>query len=64
MVVQDGRPIKRGLSREEAERHAAYLANGYLSHRAYDNRRVAEFDVKPDTDLIKELDENWKHRND
>lgn len=63
MVTQDGRPLKRGLTRSQAERHAAYLANGYLAHRAYDNRRVAEFEIKPDKDLIKELDESWKNRN-
>ncbi len=63
-VTQDGRPLKRGLSRTQAERFAAYLAHGYESRRAYDNRRVAEFEIKPDTGLIKELDESWKHRHD
>ena len=60
VVMQDGRPIKHGLSREQAERHAAYLANGYLSHRANDKARVAEFEVKVDTALMRDLDENWK----
>lgn len=60
MIVQDGKPIKRGLSRSQAERHAAYLADGYLSHRANDKRRIAEFNIKPDVGLLKELDENWK----
>ncbi len=59
-VYQDGRPIKHGLSRQQAERHAAYLAEGYLSHRANDKRRVAEFEVKVDTALMRDLEENWK----
>jgi hypothetical protein len=64
MVTQDGRPLKRGLSKSEAERHAAYLATGYESHRASDRRRVAEFDVKLDTELVAQHDENWKRRKD
>lgn len=60
MVLQDGQPVKRGLSRVQAERHAAYMANGYLRTRANDKRRIAEFRVVPDTGLLKELDENWK----
>lgn len=63
MVVQDGAPLKRGLTRRQAEQHAAYLARGYESHRANDKRRVAEFEVKPDKGLIAELDANWKNRN-
>ena len=59
-VYQDGRPIKHGLSRQQAERHAAYLAEGYLSHRANDKRRVAEFEVKVDKALMRDLEENWK----
>lgn len=59
-VYQDGRPIKHGLSRQQAERHAAYLAEGYLSHRANDKARVAEFEVKVDTALMRDLEENWK----
>lgn len=62
MVVQDGRPLHRGLSRSEAERHAAYLAQGYESRRANDKRRVAEFEVKLDRDLVAEHDANWKQR--
>ena len=60
VVTQDGRPLKRALTRAQAEKHAAYLAHGYESHRAYDNRRVAEFDIKPDTGTVKELDERFK----
>jgi hypothetical protein len=60
MVVQDGKPLRRGLSREEAERHAAYLAHGFESKRANDKRRVAEFEIKKDKGLIAELDANWK----
>lgn len=60
VVLQDGKPVKHGLSRSQAERHAAYLAQGYLSHRANDKRRIAEFDIKPDKGLLKDLDENWK----
>jgi hypothetical protein len=60
VVMQDGRPIKHGLSREQAERHAAYLAHGYLSHRANDKRRVAEFEIKVDKSLMRDLEENWK----
>jgi hypothetical protein len=63
-VYQDGRPLHRGLDRAKAERLAAYLANGYESRRANDKRRVAEFDVRPDTGANKELDEIWKHRKD
>lgn len=63
MVVQDGRPLKRGLSFAQAEAHAAYLARGYESHRASDKRRVAEFEVKLDKGLLAELDANWKNRN-
>lgn len=63
MVVQDGAPLRRGLTRQQAEQHAAYLARGYESHRANDKRRVAEFEVKPDKGLIAELDANWKNRN-
>ena len=60
MVLQDGQPVKRGLSRSQAERHAAYMADGYLKARSNDKRRIAEFRVVPDTGLLKELDENWK----
>jgi hypothetical protein len=60
VVLQDGRPVKHGLSREQAEKHAAYLADGYLRHRANDKRRVAEFEVKVDKALMRDLDENWK----
>lgn len=59
-VTQDGRPLKRGLSRPDAERYAAYLAHGYESHRASDKRRVAEFDIRPDAPLMAELDLNYK----
>ena len=59
-VYQDGRPLRRGLSRTDAERQAAALARGYESHRASDKRRVAEFEIKPDNGLNKELDENYK----
>lgn len=62
MVTQDGTPLRRGLTRPEAERYAAYLARGYLSKRANDKRRVAEFDIKPDTGYMRELDESWKTR--
>lgn len=64
MVVQDGRPLRRGLSKSEAERHAEYLARGYESHRASDRRRVAEFDVQLDRELVAQHDENWKRRKD
>lgn len=60
MVTQDGCPIKHGMTKAQAERHASYLAGGYLSHRANDKRRVAEFEVKVDKALMRELDENWK----
>jgi hypothetical protein len=60
VVMQDGRPVRHGLSRQQAERHAAYLAEGYLAHRANDKRRVAEFEVKVDTALMRDLEENWK----
>lgn len=60
MVTQDGRPLRRGLSKPEAERQAAQLAKGYESHRANDKRRVAEFDVKLDKELIGGHDANWK----
>jgi hypothetical protein len=63
MVVQDGRPLHRGLSRSQAERTAAYLARGYESHRANDKRRVAEFEIKPDKGMIKELDEIWTRKD-
>ena len=59
-VYQDGKPLKRGLSRHQAEQHAAYLAKGYESHKASDKRRVAEFDVKPDTGLMKDMDSLYK----
>ena len=62
VVTQDGKPVKHGLSRQQAERHAAYLAKGYESKRANDKRRVAEFEIKPDTSLLKELDKNWKNK--
>lgn len=64
MVTQDGRPLRRGLSRSEAERHAAFLARGYESHRASDKRRVAEFEVELDRDLVAQHDANWKTRKD
>ena len=60
VVTQDGRPLKRALSRSQAERYAAYLADGFESHRANDKRRVAEFEIKPDTGTKKEFDENYK----
>jgi hypothetical protein len=64
MVTQDGRPLRRGLSRSEAERQADKLARGYESHRASDRRRVAEFDVKLDRDLVAQHDDNWKRRKE
>lgn len=64
MVTQDGKPIRRGLTRLEAERHADYVARGYFRHRANEKRRVAEFDIKPDTGMMKELDELWVSRKD
>lgn len=60
VVLQDGRPLRGGLSKSEAEAFAAKLARGYESHRASDKRRVAEFEVKPDHALMREHDENWK----
>lgn len=60
MVTQDGRPLKRGLSRPDAERYADYLARGYESHRANDKRRVAEFEVRLDKELVAASDANWK----
>jgi len=60
MVVTDGRPLRRGLTRSQAESYAAYLANGFESKRANEKRRVAEFDIKPDTGIVKALDENYK----
>lgn len=62
-VYQDGRPYKRGLSRSDAERYAQYMSSGYDKKRAYDNRRTAEFEVKVDKDLVRQLDDNWKSRN-
>lgn len=59
-VYQDGRPLRRGLTRADADRQADFLARGYESHRAGNKRRVAEFEVKPDYGLNKELDDNWK----
>lgn len=58
-VVQDGRPLKRGLSRRDAENYATQLARGYERHRASDKRRVAEFDIKLDTTLMAEHDANY-----
>ncbi|MGL5936010.1 MAG: hypothetical protein ACRCZI_10385 [Cetobacterium sp.] len=63
VVTQDGRPIKHGLTRRQAEEHAAYLANGFERKRANEKRRVAEFEIKPDYSLLKQRDENWKNRN-
>lgn len=60
MVVQDGRPLRRGLSYSAAVAYADKLARGYESHRASDKRRVAEFEVKKDTNLITTHDQNWK----
>lgn len=60
MVTQDGRPLKRGLTRPEAERHAEYLAHGYESHAASSKRRVAEFEVKLDKALVAESDANFR----
>lgn len=60
MVTQDGRPLRRGLTRPEAEQYANYLARGYESHRASDKRRVAEFDIRLDTTLMAEHDANYK----
>ena len=60
MVTQDGRPLRRGLSRAEAERGAAELARGYESHRPSSKRRVAEFDVKPDVEMHKQEDAAYK----
>lgn len=60
MVTQDGRALKRALTRSQAEQYAAYLAHGFESKRAFDNRRVAEFEIKPDTGTMKELDERYK----
>lgn len=60
MVTQDGRALKRALTRKQAEDYAAYLARGFESKRAYDNRRVAEFDIKPDTGSVKDFDERYK----
>lgn len=62
-VYQDGAPLKRGLTRRQAEQYAAHMANGYYKHRANEKQRIAEFEIKPDKGLIKELDENWKNRN-
>lgn len=59
-VYQDGRPLHRGLSKSQAEKYAAYLANGYESHRANDKRRVAEFDIKLDYSTMRELDELYR----
>jgi hypothetical protein len=62
-VYQDGRPLKRGLSRSNADRYAQYLSSGYDSHRANDKRRTAEFTVKIDSELVKEFDDNYsRHR--
>ena len=47
------------LTKSQAERQAADLAKGYESHRANDKRRVAAFDVKLDTELIRSHDANW-----
>ncbi len=58
-VVQDGRPLRRGLTRSDAERYADQLARGYERHRASDKRRVAEFDIRLDTTLMAEHDANY-----
>jgi hypothetical protein len=59
-VYQDGRPLHRGLSRKEAERYADYLARGYESHTATDTQRVAEFEVKLDHGMMKQLDDIYR----
>lgn len=59
-VYLDGRPIHRGLSRQDAERHANYVANGYCRHKASDKRRAPELTVKLDKQMVKEDDELYK----
>jgi hypothetical protein len=59
MVTQDGKPLRRGLTKSQADKQAAELARGFESHRANDKRRVAEFDVKLDRELIASHDANW-----
>lgn len=55
-VYLDGRATQRGLTYEEAHRHANYLANGICRHKASDKRRAPEIEVKMDKQLLHDED--------
>jgi flagellar motor component MotA len=59
-VYLDGRPIQRGLTRHEAEKHADYFARNVCRLKASDKRRAPELEVRLDKQITKEEDELYK----
>lgn len=59
-VLQDGRPLRRGLTRRAAESFAAQMASGFEARCTSDKRRVAEFEIRRDTAMVAEHDANYK----
>lgn len=60
MVTQDGQPIKRDLTLKEATQVASVRASKYEGHTASDKQRVPEFEVKVDTQFMRDMDDNYK----
>lgn len=48
MLMQDGQPVLRGLTREKAEREAEKRAKKFEGHVAGTRQRVPEYAVRPD----------------
>jgi len=59
-VFHDGRPVQRGLSKEEAYRHAQYFSSNVDRKNCSSKRRTPCVEVRVDTQLVKHDDELYK----
>jgi hypothetical protein len=60
VLLQDGKPIQRGLSYPQACRMAEHHAQGYKRGRENEKRRIPAFDVRPDEQLLAESNANYR----
>jgi hypothetical protein len=60
MLKMNGAPIRRGLTRAQAEAMAAERERGYRTHRESDKQRVPIFEVCVDPQMAAQADANYR----
>lgn len=59
-VFLDGRPIERGLTKQQAYARADYFARNVCRLKASDKRRAPELEVRVDKQIVHEEDDLYK----